>query len=624
MFELQPEEIGDSHPLVRASINAEDALLATAGTGNKTHAANVGYLLADNTPAFLVFSKTRRAQTLCYLRNLCTCNDAQETTAAVPQETLEDWQGMEHFDLPVLPITVPIEQTARAASQNQVMSHARTIAGQPPDSNTKPSKKLVEYQRLRKRTHNKPVPTKKRKADRPISVPQPPPTSVDRWTFDGTQDQAGDPADFQWPSSTRNSFGSLVQAATSAVNGIQYLYGSTDKDTRTIIDKYPNEHERSTCNLSDTSDTMHPTFMFGSLSSAEYSQDPTTWPVSFIEVPLNATLSPPTPSGKWRPKPNTVVATRWGSVWCIGIVKCAVLHHVINVTYADGRIQSHDVCDAINPARIGLSVHANTSSLLGTLSTSCNLIEDDVKRADVLLALQVRLVVDHAVSYVSTTDKSDTFAELSPNMLQKAIEGRDGVFCDLGCGTGLQLFVAAVIGNFSFCYGIERNVDLIVAWKGWSQALLRTCVTKWGPIIAKISVVAEDICDISTGTKLQVQECSVLLCWNARFTDPVNKALFELANVYMTQPKATLICFTEMRHNLTTTLVSKSLPSGMQYSSLDYWTMNFTIGSCAGDWFHLFENHRNVHETARVQGQDINASTPAKASRGTPKKKGAA
>jgi hypothetical protein len=225
---------------------------------------------------------------------------------------------------------------------------------------------------------------------------------------------------------------------------------------------------------------------------------------------------------------------------------------------------------------------------------------------------------------VSTTDKSDTFAELSPNMLQKAIEGRDGVFCDLGCGTGLQLFVAAVIGNFRFCYGIERNVDLIVAWKGWSEALLRTCATKWGPIIAKISVVAEDICDISTGTKLQVQECSVLLCWNARFTDPVNKALFELANVYMTQPKATLICFTEMRHNLTTTLVSKSLPSGMQYSSLDYWTMNFTIGSCAGDWFHLFENHRNVHETARVQGQDINASTPAKASRGTPKKKGAA
>jgi hypothetical protein len=74
MFELQPEEIGDSHPLVTASINAEDALLATAGTGNKTHAANVGYLLADNTPAFLVFSKSTQAETLAYLRNLCTCS----------------------------------------------------------------------------------------------------------------------------------------------------------------------------------------------------------------------------------------------------------------------------------------------------------------------------------------------------------------------------------------------------------------------------------------------------------------------------------------------------------------------------------------------------------------------
>ena len=598
MFELQPEEIGDSHPLVTASINAEDALLATSGTGNKTHAANVRYLLADNTPntpAFLVFSKSTQAQTLAYLRNLCKCSHARnKTTATVPEEALEDWQGMQHCDLPVLPILIPTDQTPQAASKNPVTWHARTKAGQPADSNTKPSNKLVdtpviEYRRLNKRTENNVVPTKKRKADKPISDPQQPPTLVDRWTFDGRQDQACEKPGFQWPSSTGNSFGSLLHAAASAVNGIQYLFGSTDKDTRTIIDKYPNEHERSTCNLSDTSDTMHPTFMFGSLSSADYSDNPTTWPVSFIEVPLNATLSPPTPSGKWRPKPNTVVATRWGLVWCIGIVKCAGLHDVINVTYANGRIQSHDVCDAINPARIGLSVHANTSSLLGTLSTFCNLIEDDVKRADVLLALQVRLVVDHAVSYVSTTDKSDTFAELSPNMLQKAIEGRDGVFCDLGCGTGLQLFVAAVIGNFDFCYGIERNLDLIEAWKGWSDALLRTCATKWGPIIARISVVEEDICAISTSTKLRVQECSVLLCWNARFTDPVNKALFELANVYMTQPKATLICFTEMSHNLTTTLVSKSLPSGMQYSSLHYWTMNFTIGSCAGDWFHLFE-----------------------------------
>jgi len=71
MFGIRPDEIEDTHPLVKASINAQEALLKTAGSCNKTHATNVDYLLADGSPAFLVLSKSPRAETMSYLRDLC-------------------------------------------------------------------------------------------------------------------------------------------------------------------------------------------------------------------------------------------------------------------------------------------------------------------------------------------------------------------------------------------------------------------------------------------------------------------------------------------------------------------------------------------------------------------------
>ena len=370
---------------------------------------------------------------------------------------------------------------------------------------------------------------------------------------------------------------------------LRYLYGTDDYAS--CVD------ENKTCLANKKYDTAAPCFLYGSNCSSDTKSLPAP-PVSFIDDYATSEL----PTHHKLPHIGEIVATPWetesGRAWCVGIMQCECRQGMCNVTYGDGSILTHMATEIYDPKAIGIPFHRDMNDRLKQLETLCDLIENEEQKFDVLLAMQVRLLNNEAISHVVTKDVGDTFAELSPNMLQKALTSTTGVFCDLGCGNGLQVLVAAIIGSFDRCYGIERNEELVDSWKLWSCALLRTDEAKWGPIIARITVTHEDICTPSQGTKTFIADATVLLCWNARFTDTVNSAMFALASDAMRFPGATLVCFTPAPALLSTMLVSRTLPASMATKSTEtYWSVHFSKGKFAGDWFHLFQ--RSSAETVR-------------------------
>ncbi len=71
---------------------------------------------------------------------------------------------------------------------------------------------------------------------------------------------------------------------------------------------------------------------------------------------------------------------------------------------------------------------------------------------------------------LSFSDKAHTYGEVTPEGFSKMMADldykKDGVFYDLGSGTGKAVILAAMFGNFSKLIGIEIIEDLYKAAKG--------------------------------------------------------------------------------------------------------------------------------------------------------------
>jgi hypothetical protein len=75
--EMMTHEISTHHPLVKATINATKALLATPGKSRKTHDVMARFICGEQKPAFLVFSRKPPAEAKRYLKELCLRNSTE-------------------------------------------------------------------------------------------------------------------------------------------------------------------------------------------------------------------------------------------------------------------------------------------------------------------------------------------------------------------------------------------------------------------------------------------------------------------------------------------------------------------------------------------------------------------
>ena len=238
----------------------------------------------------------------------------------------------------------------------------------------------------------------------------------------------------------------------------------------------------------------------------------------------------------------------------------------------------------------------------------------DEHRDLVWWALQVRLECDCHINGIRTVKArggGDLFDELSPNFLalmlpaaraQMAAAVDGTVFVDIGAGTGLQLLLAAIMGWFGKCYGIEYNDVLVTAWERWADKLLTLNSSVWQPYLNKVVLQLESVAE-SQQLVSYLPGASVVLCWNTYFTEHDNACMFKLVAEHMSTLNAVLIVG-NAPSTIAGALQRVDLPESARAPNPEVtYCMNSTRGRLTGNhlkdrwcsWFQIVDGSDTTH-----------------------------
>jgi SAM-dependent methyltransferase len=176
-------------------------------------------------------------------------------------------------------------------------------------------------------------------------------------------------------------------------------------------------------------------------------------------------------------------------------------------------------------------------------------VKDEEERRMLTDAMLLRETRGLRITGVTTTTSGDTFAELSPNLVHLLMDTlcpdtENGVFVDIGCGTGLPLLTAALNKRFKVAYGWDRNPVLIQAWHDLAQTLQKERGVHWEGIVSKCDLWEGDVRSATPKMIQAIREANVVLCWNSRFDENDNIALFRFVAMHMVKPDAVFVCTT--------------------------------------------------------------------------------
>jgi SAM-dependent methyltransferase len=232
-----------------------------------------------------------------------------------------------------------------------------------------------------------------------------------------------------------------------------------------------------------------------------------------------------------------------------------------------------------------------------------------------MAAMQLRVIEGNYTERVRGSG-GETFCELSPNCIQLILhavcpELENGVFVDIGCGTGLPA-LAAVLHRFKAVYGWEKNPELIDQWKSWQDTLCRRD-SSWNEILSKCHLWQGDCSEVTEEMKEATQGANVVLCWNSRFDQRDNEALFRFVAENMLTEDAVFVCTT-----LPPTLVElhRVYLDDMTPKQDVFYCCNPNVrGKLVGlghDWFHVYKLGQDA------QRYPIRSAVSTKRKRGLP------